>query len=101
MTDQTYKIRLTLNKKADPELVRAIDKMDSRRRSYRLIELAKLGLRVEGRLRGTLEGLIDTVDSRAESVEPRMRHDKSTDHAMSETENNDPFADDLKAFVDG
>ena len=100
MTDETYKIRLTLNKKADPELVRAIDKLDSRRRSYRLIELAKLGLHIEGRMRGTLEGLIDIVDSRTESVEPHMQHDKSTDHANSKTDDNDPFADDLKAFVD-
>ncbi len=100
MSDQTYKIRLTLNKKADPELVRAIDKLDSRRRSYRLIELAKLGLRVEGRLHGTLEGFMDIFESGAESVRPYIQHDKSTGHANSKTDDNDPFADDLKAFVD-
>ena len=100
MTDETYKIRLTLSKNADPELVRVIDKLDSRRRSYRLIELAKLGLRVEGRMRGTLDDLMDTLGSRAESARPYPQHEKPTDHANSKTGNGDPFADDLKAFVD-
>ncbi len=100
MIDKTYKIRLTVSRNADPELVRDIDKLDSRRRSYRLIELAKLGLLVEGRLHGTLDELMNTLESRPESVRPCPQHEKPTDHANSKTNNRDPFADDLRAFVD-
>jgi hypothetical protein len=78
MTNQTHKIRLTLSKNADTELFLAIDKLDSRRRSYRLIELAKLGLRVEGRLHGTLDGLMETNGPEKEIVKPCPQPDKPT-----------------------
>ena len=100
MTDQTHKIRLTLSKNDDTELFLAIDKLNSRRRSYRLIELAKLGLHIEGRMHGTLEGLINIVDSRAESAVSNRQHDKSPGHAIGKAADVDPFADDLKAIVD-
>ena len=76
MTDETYKIRLTLSKNADTELFLAIDKLNSRRRSYRLIELAKLGLHIEGRMHGKLDGLMKMNGPEKEIVKPCMQSDK-------------------------
>jgi len=62
MTCKTYKLRLTVNENADPELAKMLENLDARRRSYRILELAKQGLRIEEKLNHKLEEFMENKD---------------------------------------
>ena len=97
MTCKTYKLRLTVNRNADPELAKALENLDARRRSYRILELAKQGLRIEEKLNHKLEEFMEGKDSQqAQSGKPR--HQPKAKH-QSNADDDDPFTRDLLEFV--
>ena len=97
MTCKTYKLRLTVNENADPELAKVLENLDARRRSYRILELAKQGLRIEEKLNHKLEAFMDSKDSQqAQSGKP---HHQPGAQNQSNADDDDPFTRDLLAFV--
>jgi hypothetical protein len=97
MTYKTYKLRLTVNENADPELAKVLENLDARRRSYRILELAKQGLRIEEKLNHKLEAFIESKENQhAQSGKPP--HQPRAQN-QSNADDDDPFTRDLLAFV--
>ena len=104
MTDtqkKTITISVTINDKYDHDLYWYFVNIDSRRRGVMVAELCKKGLALDKAMwRQPVELTVGMGDppqnERAGHPQKMLNH-----AAVEDGANNDPFADDLKAFVDG
>jgi uncharacterized protein with gpF-like domain len=98
MSEELFKIALTVTGKEDQELFRHLKDMSPRRRGYMLIELAKKGLHMERKMNNLLDEFIDNKESQLESGKIQQPSNTPKQSKIDE-EDDDPFTVDLRRHV--
>ena len=97
----TMTISVTLNDIYDHDVYMFLSKVDSRRRGFMVAELCKKGIALDKSMWRQPVELIDGTGNSPQNE--RAGHPQKTPNhvAVEDGANYDPFADDLKALVDG
>ena len=96
----TITVSVTMDDIYDREIYHHLVATNSRRRGIIMVELCKRGLAVEKAMNNKLGDFIEAGPNRSQN-ERAVHPQKTPNHVAVDDGAKDPFADDLKAFVDG